>query len=207
MKAQSVVAVAMTAVLSLAPMAALAGKPKQIEPPATIRLSEAENVEALSAMWIDGKRQELNGLEALKDAEKALRKAEKSAVKDESRVEKADTAVAERQNAYRRLVSTFGAVTEPGAIDAEIKSLKRAQDNWSDAENDLGKARDNLSKSQAEITAAASAVRTANEAVALGRDKMETAEARALPASGPMQHPAGDEPLTLFESNVLGEGD
>lgn len=171
------------AALVLAPGAAFAGKPRQIEAPAAIVSSGAPGADAHAAHWVDGKRQELNGIESLKAAEKALRKAEKSNSKDEAAVVKTEAVASNTRGAYRSLVAGFGGATDPGSIDAEIKALKKAQDNWADALKDYDKARASLSQSQVEIDAAQSAIRTANEAVTTGRGKMQEAEFRVTPAA------------------------
>ncbi|MEQ8178986.1 MAG: hypothetical protein RIC52_13440, partial [Amphiplicatus sp.] len=166
--------------LSMSPAAA--GKLKQIDAPAFVSASAAADSATLATMWVDGKRQELNGLDALEGAEKALRKAQKSSAKADAKLAKAQAVGIDQRTAYKNLVANFGDASDPKSIGSEIKSLRKAQDNWGDALKTAEKAEAAVIKARSEVAAAESAQRTASEQVSLGRQKMQQAEQQARPA-------------------------
>lgn len=164
---------------------ATAGKPLEITAPATITNSASPTSRELSSVWTDGRRQELTGLDQVKDGEKLIKKAQKDERKATENLTKARTASDDQRAAYARLVAGFGQAITPYIVDAEIKALKKSAGDWKTAYQKVGKADDDLKAAQAELATGQSTVRTGNELVAAGREKMRRAEVESAPGYVP----------------------
>ncbi len=180
MKNRLFTSVAMTLLLStMSVTGAMAGKAKEITPPVTISDSGSPNVTALSSLWIDGKRQESDGLEHIKDAEKAIQKAQKNERKATEKLARVRITSDEQRAAYKRLVAGFGAAATPYAVETEIKALKKAADDWKKAYQKVEKQSAELKEAQTNLANGQSALRTGNELVAAGRAKIVRAETQS----------------------------
>ncbi|WP_428407031.1 hypothetical protein [Hyphococcus sp.] len=181
MKKRLILSAAILALTSLSATGAEAGKLKDIVAPLAVTESAAPNANELSALWVDGRRQEMSGLAQIEDGEKLIRKGQKDERKSSEKLEKAVAVSNEQRAAYARLVAGFGGAATPAAVETEIKALKKAADDWKDAHERVGKAEANLKEAQLDIANGQSAVRTGNELIASGRGKMHRAETESHP--------------------------
>ena len=209
-KGMFLTAAAILALTSLSATGAQAGKPKDIVAPLAITASQVDNAHELSALWVDGRRQEMTGLAQIEDGEKLIRKGQKDERKASEKLTKATMISDEQRAAYTRLVAGFGGAATPAAVETEIKALKKAADDWKDAYERVEKADAKLKDAQLDIANGQSAVRTGNEAIASGRDKMRRAETESHPAyvaqiAAPAQplvvEPAIVEPVVFEDMN------
>lgn len=172
-------AAAALAILSLSATGACASKTAEIVAPLSVTNSQMQNATALSSQWIDGRRQEMTGLEQVEEGGKLIRKAQKEERKSTEKLTKAVTVSDEQRAAYVRLVAGFGGATIPSAVDTEIKALKKAADDWSDAYKRVEKSQSRVKEAQLDIANGESMVRTGNEMIATGREKMRISEAQS----------------------------
>lgn len=173
--------VAMLAVTSMSASSAEAAKPRDLVAPLSVSAGHAGDPEALSALWIDGRRQELNGQSQVEDGTKLIRKAEKDERKASAKLAKMTAISEEQRAAYVRLVNGFGGASTPAAVETEIKALKKAADDWKDAYERVVKADAAMKDAQLAIANGQSATRTGNELIAAGREKMQRAENESNP--------------------------
>ncbi len=150
-------------------------KPKDLTAPLSVSSSQAANADALARMWVDGRRQEINGLAQVKQGEEQIRKAQQDERKAaESLAEKRVYAEGQRA-AYERIAGYSDALTPAGA-KAESKELKKAANDWKDANKSVEKEERRLTDAQTRIASNQSSVRTGNEMIVSGREKMRSAE-------------------------------
>lgn len=181
MKKGLIVTAAVLALASLSVTGAEAGKGKDLVAPLEVTGSSASNAEELSGLWVDGRRQEMTGLAQIKDGEKMVRTGQKDEIKANEKLTKVTVVSNEQRAAYVRLVKGFGGAATPAAVETEIKALKKAADDWKDAFERVEKAEASLKAAQLSIANGKSAIRTGNELVTSGREKMRRAEAQSQP--------------------------
>ncbi|GJL91733.1 hypothetical protein [Hyphococcus sp.] len=174
-------AAATLALTALSATGAYAGKTADIVAPLAVASSPVQNADELSAAWVDGRRQEVTGLDQVKAGEKLIRKGQKAERKATDKLAKLVAVSDEQKAAYVRLVTSFGGAATPMAVETEIKALKKAADDWSDAYGRVEKAQAKLTEAQADIANGQSAMRTGNESIAVGREKMRRAETQSHP--------------------------
>ena len=160
---------------------AFAGKLDEIIAPISVTNSNSANSTELTSLWTDGKQQEIIGLDQINDGEKLIKKAQKEERKATEKLGKVQALSDEQRAGYKRLVSSFGVALTPYAVETEIKTLKKAADEWKDVYQRLEKADARVKEAQAQLAAGQSSVRTGNELVLLGREKMQRAEAQSKP--------------------------
>lgn len=177
------------ALTALSATSAYAGKTADIVAPLSVASSSAENADELASVWVDGRRQEMTGLDQIKAGEKLIRQGQKNEHKATEKLTKFVAASDEQKAAYVRLVAGFGGAATPAAVETEIKALKKAADDWSDAYERVEKAQAKLQDAQSEIANGESAVRTGNELIAVGREKMRRAETESHPDFRTVQAP------------------
>ncbi|WP_411816602.1 hypothetical protein [Hyphococcus sp. DH-69] len=188
-------AAAALAIMSLSATGACASKSAEIVAPLSVSNSQMQNAAALSSQWVDGRRQEMTGLEHVEEGGKLIRKAQKDERKATEKLNKAVTESDEQRAAYVRLVAGFGGASMPSAVETEIKALKKAADDWSDAYKRVEKQKSRVSDAQLEIANGESMVRTGNEMIATGREKMRVAEAESQGYQSDPTVLIADEPL------------
>ncbi len=176
-----ITAAAVLALTSLSATGAYAGKAADIVAPLSVSTSQAVNANELVAVWVDGRRQEVTGLEQLKSGEKLIHQGQKDERKAAEKLAKLTAISDEQKAAYARLVAGFGGAATPMAVETEIKALKKAADDWKDAYARVEKAQTKMADAQAEIASGQSTVRTGNELIAAGREKMRRAETESHP--------------------------
>lgn len=182
MKTRLFTTVAMALMFStLSVTGAYASKTDEITAPVTITDSASPMAAELSALWVDGKRQEFTGLAQIEDAEKAIKKAQKDERKAKEKLAKVQLTSDEQRAAYTRLVAGFGAAATPYAVETEIKALKKAADDWKKAYQKVETQTAALKEVQTDLANGQSALRTGNELVATGRKKMNRAETQSAP--------------------------
>ncbi len=174
-------AAAILALSSFGATGALAGKPKDIAAPLAISASGADDADKLADIWVDGRRQEMTGLAQVKDGEKAIRKGRKAERKASEKLVSVTAGSDAQRAAYIRLVSGFGRAVTPAEVGPEIKALKKAAGDWENAYERVVKAKANLKAAQLDIVTGQSAVRTGNELIASGREKMLRSETQSRP--------------------------
>lgn len=167
------------AALSLSTLSACASnaaKPKDIAAPLAISSSNVADADALARMWVDGRRQEINGLAQVKDGEALIRKAQKDERKAAEKLSESRVSSEEQRVAYTRLVAGFSDASTPAAAKDESKELKKAANNWKSATKRVEKEESRLAEAQTRIASSQSSVRTGAEMIASGREKMRSAE-------------------------------
>ncbi len=180
-KGMFLTAAAVLALTSLSATGAHAGKTRDIVAPLSVTASPAANADELADLWVDGRRQEMAGLAQMEDGEKLLRSGQKDERKATEKLAKAAAVSGEQRAAYMRLVAGFGGASMPSAVETEIKALKKAADDWSDAYKRVEKAKAKLAAAQADVANGQSMIRTGNEQTSAGRDKMRRAETQSRP--------------------------
>ncbi len=193
-------AAATLALTALSATGANAGKTADIVAPLSVASSSVQNADELAAVWVDGRRQEMTGLDQVKAGEKLIRQGQKNERKANDKLAKFVAASDEQKAAYVRLVTGFGGAATPAAVETEIKALKKAADDWSDAYERVEKAQAKLQDAQSEIANGESAVRTGNELIATGREKMRRAETESHPDYNAARAPLIDSsPVEISE--------
>ncbi|NNL88872.1 MAG: hypothetical protein HKP25_07355 [Marinicaulis sp.] len=175
------------ATMLLASPAHAGKKDEPVIAPATIILSAAANADALAALWVEGKRQEIAGLAQAGEFQKDLEKAHKEERKLVEKTNKTVTQADAKGSAYKSLAKRGGDVATPAMAKAEVEALKKAADDWNGAFEKAEKNREKLAQTRTRIDSLTAMHGAGLKSVNDGREKMERAERLSRAPAGSIE--------------------